>query len=156
MQLLTVGRSLSEARDQPHRYKLRTDRWPSLCEERAVVDRGETWGNETVTAERTMNTEMEILAQKNAEAVKAPYPHGRWTLGVNPFKGRRGGSAIRNRQAGTVQGELSLDQVRPIRNELNEADLVKAYESEVDPRLNYEQSLELAFLIARKMKRGVK
>jgi len=40
--------------------------------------------------------------------------------------------------------------------ELNEADLVKAYESEVDPRLNYEQSLELAFLIARKMKRGVK
>ncbi|MGO9894375.1 MAG: 3-deoxy-7-phosphoheptulonate synthase, partial [Bryobacteraceae bacterium] len=26
------------------------------------------------------------------------------------------------------------------------------YETEVDPRLNYEQSLELAFLIARKMK----
>jgi 3-deoxy-7-phosphoheptulonate synthase len=34
----------------------------------------------------------------------------------------------------------------------NEEDLVRAYESEVDPRLNYEQSLELAFLIARKMK----
>jgi 3-deoxy-7-phosphoheptulonate synthase len=34
----------------------------------------------------------------------------------------------------------------------NEADLARAYESEVDPRLNYEQSLELAFLIARKMK----
>ena len=33
-------------------------------------------------------------------------------------------------------------------------DLVRAYESEVDPRLNYEQSLELAFLIARKMKNG--
>jgi 3-deoxy-7-phosphoheptulonate synthase len=31
-------------------------------------------------------------------------------------------------------------------------DLGRAYESEVDPRLNYEQSLELAFLIARKMK----
>jgi len=31
-------------------------------------------------------------------------------------------------------------------------DLARAYESEVDPRLNYEQSLELAFLIARKMK----
>ena len=29
-----------------------------------------------------------------------------------------------------------------------------AYESEVDPRLNYEQSMELAFLIARKMKSG--
>jgi 3-deoxy-7-phosphoheptulonate synthase len=33
-----------------------------------------------------------------------------------------------------------------------EHDLARAYESEVDPRLNYEQSLELAFLIARKMK----
>ena len=35
----------------------------------------------------------------------------------------------------------------------SEEDLARAYESEVDPRLNYEQSLELAFLIARKMKR---
>ena len=33
----------------------------------------------------------------------------------------------------------------------SEADLARAYESEVDPRLNYEQSLELSFLIARKM-----
>ena len=36
----------------------------------------------------------------------------------------------------------------------SEADLVRAYESQVDPRLNYEQALELAFLIARKMKNG--
>jgi 3-deoxy-7-phosphoheptulonate synthase len=35
-----------------------------------------------------------------------------------------------------------------------EADLARAYESQVDPRLNYEQSMELAFLIARKMKNG--
>jgi 3-deoxy-7-phosphoheptulonate synthase len=33
-----------------------------------------------------------------------------------------------------------------------EEDLARAYESEVDPRLNYEQALELAFLIARRMK----
>jgi 3-deoxy-7-phosphoheptulonate synthase len=33
-----------------------------------------------------------------------------------------------------------------------EADLGRMYESEVDPRLNYEQSLEQAFLSARKMK----
>jgi 3-deoxy-7-phosphoheptulonate synthase len=37
-----------------------------------------------------------------------------------------------------------------------EADLARAYESEVDPRLNYEQTLELSFLIARKMKNGTK
>jgi 3-deoxy-7-phosphoheptulonate synthase len=36
----------------------------------------------------------------------------------------------------------------------SEGDLARAYESEVDPRLNYEQSLELAFLIARKMKKS--
>jgi 3-deoxy-7-phosphoheptulonate synthase len=36
-----------------------------------------------------------------------------------------------------------------------EADLARAYESQVDPRLNYEQSIELAFLIARKMKLDV-
>ena len=38
----------------------------------------------------------------------------------------------------------------------NHADLGRAYESEVDPRLNYEQSLELAFLIARKMQSEAK
>jgi len=36
----------------------------------------------------------------------------------------------------------------------SEHDLARAYESEVDPRLNYEQAIELAFLIARKMKTG--
>ena len=33
---------------------------------------------------------------------------------------------------------------------LCEADLARAYESEVDPRLNYEQALELALLVARR------
>jgi 3-deoxy-7-phosphoheptulonate synthase len=33
-----------------------------------------------------------------------------------------------------------------------EEDLARAYESEVDPRLNHEQAPELVFLIARKMK----
>jgi 3-deoxy-7-phosphoheptulonate synthase len=34
---------------------------------------------------------------------------------------------------------------------LSEADLGRAYGSEVDPRLNYEQALEMAFAIARRM-----
>jgi 3-deoxy-7-phosphoheptulonate synthase len=37
---------------------------------------------------------------------------------------------------------------------LSEADLGRAYSSEVDPRLNYEQALELAFAIARRMDKG--
>ncbi len=34
---------------------------------------------------------------------------------------------------------------------LSEVDLTRAYESQVDPRLNYEQALEMAFLVGRKM-----
>ncbi len=34
---------------------------------------------------------------------------------------------------------------------LTEADLTNAYQSEIDPRLNYEQALEMALLIARRM-----
>jgi 3-deoxy-7-phosphoheptulonate synthase len=37
---------------------------------------------------------------------------------------------------------------------LGESDLEKAYESEVDPRLNYEQALEVALLTARLLKRS--
>ena len=37
---------------------------------------------------------------------------------------------------------------------LSEADLGRAYSSEVDPRLNYEQALEMAFAIARRMSKG--
>ena len=33
---------------------------------------------------------------------------------------------------------------------LTEADLVKDYQTEVDPRLNYEQSIEMALLIAER------
>jgi 3-deoxy-7-phosphoheptulonate synthase len=34
---------------------------------------------------------------------------------------------------------------------LAEVDLLRAYRSQVDPRLNYEQALEMALLVARKM-----
>jgi 3-deoxy-7-phosphoheptulonate synthase len=37
---------------------------------------------------------------------------------------------------------------------LSEADLSRAYRSEVDPRLNYEQALEMAMLIAHRMRSG--
>ena len=37
---------------------------------------------------------------------------------------------------------------------LAEEDLERAYRTQVDPRLNYEQSLEMAMLIARRMSRG--
>jgi 3-deoxy-7-phosphoheptulonate synthase len=39
---------------------------------------------------------------------------------------------------------------------LGEEDLHLAYETEVDPRLNCEQALEIALLVARKMKNGAR
>ncbi len=38
---------------------------------------------------------------------------------------------------------------------LSDSDLKRAYRSEIDPRLNYEQSLEMAMLIARMLRPGV-
>ncbi|HUK15778.1 MAG TPA: 3-deoxy-7-phosphoheptulonate synthase class II [Bryobacteraceae bacterium] len=58
-------------------------------------------------------------------------------------------------QLGGVHIELTGENVTECTggaNGLSETDLERAYESQVDPRLNYEQALELAFLIARKMK----
>ncbi|MBM3888064.1 MAG: 3-deoxy-7-phosphoheptulonate synthase class II [Verrucomicrobia bacterium] len=65
-----------------------------------------------------------------------------------------------HRQAGTVLGgvhfELTGENVTECvggARGLAEADLERAYRSDVDPRLNYEQALEMALLIARKMQR---
>ena len=55
---------------------------------------------------------------------------------------------------GGIHFELSGDNVTECiggARGLAEADLRRAYESRVDPRLNYEQSLEMALLIAKKM-----
>jgi len=55
---------------------------------------------------------------------------------------------------GGVHFELSGDNVTECiggARGLSEVDLSRAYESRVDPRLNYEQALEMALLIARKM-----
>ena len=45
------------------------------------------------------------------------YPLGRWTLRVNPFK-----TAPKPARTG-VQGELSLEKVKVVRNDLSDSDL---------------------------------
>ena len=116
MQLLTVGRSLSEAKDQPHRYKLRTEGWPKFGHESAAVGQSGVGDSETCSqnAEKTMSSQ--TVADKSG-APKPAYPRGRWTAGVNPFKSQ--GAAARP----SVQGELSLDKVKPVRNDLSDTDL---------------------------------
>jgi 3-deoxy-7-phosphoheptulonate synthase len=57
---------------------------------------------------------------------------------------------------GGVHFELSGDDVTECiggARGLTEAGLGRAYQSQVDPRLNYEQALEMTLLIARKMQR---
>jgi 3-deoxy-7-phosphoheptulonate synthase len=57
---------------------------------------------------------------------------------------------------GGVHFELSGDNVTECiggARGLSEVDLERAYESRVDPRLNYEQSLEMALLIVRKVEK---
>jgi 3-deoxy-7-phosphoheptulonate synthase len=65
--------------------------------------------------------------------------------------------AAHGSRLGGVHFELTGDDVTEClggaRN-LNDGDLARAYESEMDPRLNYEQALEIAMLIARKMRNG--
>jgi 3-deoxy-7-phosphoheptulonate synthase len=64
---------------------------------------------------------------------------------------REGGSYL-----GGVHMEMTGDDVTECTGGargLSEAELARAYKTQVDPRLNYEQALELAFLIARRMGR---
>ena len=64
-------------------------------------------------------------------------------------------------KAGSILGgvhlELTGDNVTECiggAGKLSEPDLEKAYKSQVDPRLNYDQAMELAFRIAEHMKAG--
>ncbi len=55
---------------------------------------------------------------------------------------------------GGVHFELSGENVTEClggASGIEEADLQRAYKSEVDPRLNYEQALEMAMLVAHKL-----
>src|SRR5436853_606925 len=103
MNLLTTGRSLSEAREQPHRYKLRTGALPKFGNPAAQEAIAEV--SEAVTGSQTMKTSMV------AEPVVQQEPtSGRWALPAGLFKSTRA-SVPRP----VIQGELSLDMVKPVR-----------------------------------------
>ncbi|HUQ94241.1 MAG TPA: 3-deoxy-7-phosphoheptulonate synthase class II [Bryobacteraceae bacterium] len=64
--------------------------------------------------------------------------------------------AAQGSNLGGVHIELTGDNVTECTGGargLTESDLMRAYRTEVDPRLNYEQALEIAMLLARKMAR---
>ncbi len=112
MQLLTATRSLSEAKDRPHRYKLMNHGWPTFGH--AVVEQSGETAAELAAQRNAMKTE---VAEQSATTPKQAFPLGRWTK--NPFRS----TAIPSRHASVVQGELSLEKVKPVRNDLSESDL---------------------------------
>jgi len=64
-----------------------------------------------------------------------------------------------HKSQGTILGgihlEMTGDNVTECiggQSQIGEPDLVKAYKSAVDPRLNYDQAMEMAFLIADELK----
>ena len=103
--------------------------------------------------------------------------HGN-TKTVRPTEGALAGSAVKTRSFDDVLGELeaSFEVHRAVGTHLGgvhfeltgenvtecvggargltDADLGYAYRSQVDPRLNYEQALEMAMAIARRMRGG--
>ena len=91
--------------------------------------------------------------------------HGNTETAANGYKTRRFGNirkelevafelhAAAGTRLGGVHLELTGEDVTECTGgarELTDADLARAYRSNVDPRLNYEQALETALLIARK------
>jgi 3-deoxy-7-phosphoheptulonate synthase len=91
--------------------------------------------------------------------------HGNTESTANGYKTRRFGNirseleqsfelhAAAGTRLGGVHLELTGEDVTEClggARELTEADLARAYRSTVDPRLNYEQALEIAMLIVRK------
>ena len=73
---------------------------------------------------KTMNA---VKAEPQSESASAPtkpeqaFPFGRWTLFSNPFN--RASRTRLKTDAGPVQTELSLDAVKPVRNDLSDSDL---------------------------------
>ena len=120
MNLLTAGRSLSEARERPHRYKVRSGALPKFGKPSAAS--GARKSPTAVTeSERTENAVGSQPMNSNTVSVQELPGRpvlGEWARKIHLFKPARPTAA---RLA--VQGELSLDRVKPVRNDLSDSDL---------------------------------
>lgn len=126
MQLLAVGKSVDRVSGEPGRYR--------PAEPGMVPDfRGSGTAQEP-NLRMTMNkfeAERAVVgvapsgsssgsSSRSSAGVRQRFPLGRWTAMRNPFHklGRRGESPM------PVQGELMLDAVKPVRNDLTDSDLM--------------------------------
>ena len=121
MELLTVGNSLRETKDHPHRYKMtQRNLLPKFGAEKNPPIRPAEMERRTTQAMKTETVEMAPAAPvKTAAPAPAEFPLGRWSFKRNPFASR----AITATAQPAVQSELSLDAVKVMRNDLSDADL---------------------------------
>ena len=140
MQLLTVGRSLGRISGEPGRYRMtqqsllpnfgsvnaHENRARGLSEKtNPVVVKTEIKTSEIAAAindRKNMNSvqpSSQGTPAPNAAAPRPAFPRGRWSLFKNPFSKALKPAA----SSAPVQSELSLDAVKPVRNDLSDADL---------------------------------
>ncbi len=126
MNLLTVGRSLSEARNRPHRYKLMNGALPTfgnppgpvLEKSFEVGTRAAPQRNDGQLETRKLETQSMSTDMSDVKAAAPAESGAGWVAKVNPFRPARPAASRR-----VVQGELSLDKVKPVRNDLSDSDL---------------------------------
>ena len=126
MQMLRTTKSLSVATDHPHRFKVRPGTLPTfgnpggpaLQKKFEAVAPPQVRGDEAVRAAvetQPMKTATVVEEKRTARPVRSG-----WSLPGNPFKSSRP-TPTAARLA--VQSELSLDKVKPVRNDLSDSDL---------------------------------
>ena len=163
MQLLTVGRSLRPVKDGrspfrpaqqgvlpkfgqgrvPEDKRSAQTAAPALSPKSVVAPLGDAakpvrvpWLRKIFSPFKRNKTMNAVEAEPQSVSAFAPpkmdqaFPFGRWTLFSNPFNRKPKPKA----DAGPVQTELSLDAVKPVRNDLSDSDLeVVAVESRPAP-----------------------
>jgi hypothetical protein len=98
LELLSVSNAVTARPDRPGRYQVRREGWPGA------------WGAAKAPAAPD-------------PAAPAPSPAGRWARGLAWARDWLGLPGNRRRGAAPVQGELHLEQVRVVRNDLRLSDV---------------------------------
>jgi hypothetical protein len=149
MRLLAATRSIVNVKDHKSPYEMRpknllpkfgpldrpggkatagSDAAPVVSDDEGEKDEDEP-GEPPATSEANMKIEAPTLTLPAPEAADAApanfqsaYPHGRWTF----WKTSKPAHTPAPAEANSIQGELPLDLVRVVRNDLNDSDLEMA------------------------------
>jgi len=143
MQLLAAGRSLGKIGDQPSRYKMTQqsllpkfgsvkspeEQVPgvsAVSSNQAFAKAGLEQSSPNIATAVNDRKHMSAVQPKPKEGTvpktapaRPAFPIGRWTLFKNPFSKAQKPKPIE----APAQPELSLDLVKPVRNDLSDADL---------------------------------